>query len=124
MLVLAGESCMSTEPTEIERELAAVLNKYSAEVVSGTPDFILARYVTDCLKSFNEAVSHRAEWRGEPIGFRGFSATPEPKTPEEKRAFEKDWDSKVVPSPGGSDNSAIANGRMYPSIIGTVKKDS
>lgn len=65
---------LEQQPTEIERELAGVLNKYSAESVSGTPDFILARYLIDCLKSFNEAVSHRASWRGETVDFRpGFA---------------------------------------------------
>jgi hypothetical protein len=51
----------------IERALSVLLNGYCAENVSGTPDFILAKYMIDCLKSFNEAVSHRAQWRGESV---------------------------------------------------------
>lgn len=49
----------------IEKELSSLLNKYSAESVSGTPDFILAKFMLESVKAYNEAVSHRAEWRGE-----------------------------------------------------------
>lgn len=54
----------------IESELSALLNRYSAESVSGTPDFILAKFLIEVLKTYNEAVSHRAEWRGELVDFR------------------------------------------------------
>lgn len=50
-----------------EEDLRQVINRHSAEAPSGTPDFILAAYLTNCLKAFNEAVSQRAEWRGEPV---------------------------------------------------------
>ncbi|TXH10504.1 MAG: hypothetical protein E6R04_05375 [Spirochaetes bacterium] len=53
--------------TPVAEEIRAVLNRYSAEAPSGTPDYILANYLIDCLKAFNEAVSLRAVWRGEPI---------------------------------------------------------
>jgi len=49
----------------LEQELSSLLNRYSAESVSGTPDFILAGYILGTLKAYNEAVSKRAEWRGE-----------------------------------------------------------
>lgn len=55
--------------TPVEDEIRSVLNRYSAEAPSGTPDHILAAYLIDCLKAFNEAVSLRAEWRGEPCEF-------------------------------------------------------
>ena len=51
----------------VAEEIRVVLNRYSAEAPSGTPDYILANYLIDCLKAFNEAVSLRAVWRGEPI---------------------------------------------------------
>lgn len=51
----------------VEEEIREVLNRHSAESVSGTPDFILAQYLIDCLKAYNEAVSARAQWRGEPV---------------------------------------------------------
>jgi hypothetical protein len=49
----------------IEKELEQLLNRYSAESISGTPDFILAKFLIETLKAYNEAVSHRASWRGE-----------------------------------------------------------
>jgi len=51
----------------VAEEIRVVLNRYSAEAPSGTPDYILANYLIDCLKAFNEAVSLRSVWRGEPI---------------------------------------------------------
>lgn len=50
---------------DIQAELAALLNKYSEENASGTPDFILAEFLFDCLAAFNAAVVSRADWRGE-----------------------------------------------------------
>lgn len=62
------EDEIDDEPEKtITNELSSLLNSYCAENVSGTPDFILAKYMIECLKSFNEAVSHRAQWRGEPV---------------------------------------------------------
>ncbi|HQW88941.1 MAG TPA: hypothetical protein PK478_03770 [Nitrospira sp.] len=56
-----------TPLTPVAEEIRVVLNRYSAEAPSGTPDYILANYLIDCLKAFNEAVSLRSVWRGEPI---------------------------------------------------------
>lgn len=53
----------------IEKELERLINRYSGESVSGTPDFILAKFLIETLKSYNEAVSRRAEWRGEEVRF-------------------------------------------------------
>lgn len=50
---------------DLPGELAALLNRYCAENVSGTPDFILAEYLLDCIKAFNSAVVKRADWRGD-----------------------------------------------------------
>jgi hypothetical protein len=50
-----------------EKEIQSVINRHSAESPSGTPDFILAEYLNNCLKAYNEAVSKRAEWRGHPL---------------------------------------------------------
>jgi hypothetical protein len=58
------------EPTDLQRDLSSLLNRYSAESVSGTPDFILAEFLIGVLKTYNEAVSKRAEWRGELVEFR------------------------------------------------------
>lgn len=50
-----------------EEDLRQVINRHSAESPSGTPDYILAKYLVEQLKNFNEAVSTRAEWRGETV---------------------------------------------------------
>jgi len=46
----------------LERELAALLNRYSIENESNTPDFILAKYVRACLLAYAEAVQETSRW--------------------------------------------------------------
>lgn len=47
-----------------EKELAALINRYSLEGRSNTPDFILAEYLACCLGAFNVACRAReADWR-------------------------------------------------------------
>jgi hypothetical protein len=48
----------------LEKELQIVLNRYSAENASNTPDFILAKYLLDCLTAWNSATQHRETWYG------------------------------------------------------------
>ncbi len=48
----------------LERELAAVLNRYSQENASNTPDFILAQYLLNALVAWNVAVQQRETWYG------------------------------------------------------------
>jgi hypothetical protein len=45
-------------------ELRSVLNRYSMENTSDTPDFILAAYLLDCLEAFAKATGRREEWYG------------------------------------------------------------
>ena len=45
-----------------EDEIRQVINKWSEENPSNTPDFILARYLLNCLDTFNIAVQAREEW--------------------------------------------------------------
>jgi hypothetical protein len=52
----------------LSTELAAVLNRYCAENVSDTPDFILASYLLECLECFDRAVRQREAWYGRPDG--------------------------------------------------------
>lgn len=47
-----------------EKELEELLNKYGQENGSDTPDFILAKYLNDCLTTWNHAVSAREKWYG------------------------------------------------------------
>lgn len=45
-------------------ELTSVLNRHSRENGSGTPDFILAEFLSGCLTEFNGAVNRREAWYG------------------------------------------------------------
>ena len=49
---------------KIEEELRSVINRYSVENASNTPDFILAKYLMGCLDAFNMAVQQRETWYG------------------------------------------------------------
>lgn len=51
--------------SELEVELSHLLNRHSAENESGTPDYILAEYLVNCLRAFESTVQRRAIWRGE-----------------------------------------------------------
>lgn len=46
----------------LKTELAKVLNRYSMETASETPDFILAEYLLACLAAWNMAVSMREHY--------------------------------------------------------------
>jgi hypothetical protein len=50
------------EDSEFEKELESLLNRYSKENGSNTPDFILAEYLTGCLENFNNTVGKRTNW--------------------------------------------------------------
>ena len=45
-------------------ELETLINKYSLENKSGTPDFILTRFIEDSINAFDNAVISREEWYG------------------------------------------------------------
>jgi len=47
---------------EFEKELAALINKYSLENRSDTPDFILASYLVACMLDYEAAVLKRRQW--------------------------------------------------------------
>ena len=49
---------------KLKMELGALLNKHSRENESNTPDYILALYMMNCLRSFEDAVKKREEWYG------------------------------------------------------------
>jgi hypothetical protein len=50
--------------TDFRKELENLINKYSKENGSDTPDFILARYLDNVLQNFDAAVKEREEWYG------------------------------------------------------------
>jgi hypothetical protein len=49
-------------PETFERKLASLLNSESMEVGSDTPDFILADFLSSCLKAFDKATNSRISW--------------------------------------------------------------
>jgi hypothetical protein len=59
------------EPLPFEKELISLINRYSKENLSNTPDFILAQYLQGCLIAFDMAVQQREHWYGrdpKPVG--------------------------------------------------------
>ena len=56
------------QPTkEFENELAHLINKFSLENGSDTPDFVLAQYLCSCLSNFNHASYARKLWHQKDI---------------------------------------------------------
>ena len=49
---------------EFEKELEDLINRYSQENGSDTPDFILAKYLCACLEAFNVTTKRRTKWYG------------------------------------------------------------
>lgn len=47
--------------------LKDLINRTSQENDSGTPDYILSKFLTRVLDVYNETIQARAEWRNEPI---------------------------------------------------------
>lgn len=52
------------QPESFQKKLEVLINQYSLENGSNTPDFILARYLDDCLQTFNTALKARNAWYG------------------------------------------------------------
>ena len=49
-------------------DLKELINKFSQENGSNTPDYVLAQFLTDCLAAFDKAVGEREEWYGVKTG--------------------------------------------------------
>ena len=47
-----------------EEELKILINKHDQENESNTPDFLLAEYITACLRAYDTAVCKRDKWYG------------------------------------------------------------
>lgn len=52
----------------LHKELSSLLNRYSQENGSDTPDFILAQFMFNSLKCFDAAVRDREQWYGRRAG--------------------------------------------------------
>lgn len=50
--------------SNLEEDITRAINYHSWERFSGTPDFILAEYLTDCLASYEKAIQAKDEWHG------------------------------------------------------------
>lgn len=48
----------------LKTAIEGVINTHSGENGSNTPDWILAEYLTSCLKAFDEASNAREKWYG------------------------------------------------------------
>lgn len=48
--------------TKFRRDLEQLINKYSMENGSNTPDFALADYLMDALDAFDKACNTRTHW--------------------------------------------------------------
>lgn len=53
---------MGKDMTDFERDLIVLINKYSKEDESSTPDFMLASFLEMCLKAFSRTVKKRDTW--------------------------------------------------------------
>ena len=68
----APETCLrETESVKggssFTQELEGLINRFSEENNSNTPDFILAKYMANALDSFNIAVQEREKWYGRKV---------------------------------------------------------
>jgi len=52
---------------QLEKEFAKVINRNSVENWNNTPDFILAKYLIDCLKVFSDINRNREQWYGKEL---------------------------------------------------------
>jgi len=50
-----------------EHAIAEVINRFSKENGSNTPDFILAEYMSNCLDAFNKTSRAREKWYGKEL---------------------------------------------------------
>lgn len=51
-----------------QEALENLINQYSMENGSDTPDYILAKYMNNCLENFNDIVTERETWYGRKKG--------------------------------------------------------
>ena len=49
-------------PEDFRKDLESLLNRYSMENGSNTPDFVLAQYLQGCLMNFDRTITAREKW--------------------------------------------------------------
>lgn len=57
----------ANDKSNFRDELEHMLNRYSLESGSDTPDFILADYLLGCLENFDRTLQRREQWYGRPV---------------------------------------------------------
>jgi hypothetical protein len=50
--------------SSFKKQLSDLINRNSIENGSNTPDFILAEYLSDCLKTWEKITKSREKWYG------------------------------------------------------------
>ena len=64
--------------SKFKKELKNLINKYSMEAGSDTPDFILSEYLAGCLENFDQTLEAREKWYGRTVTKTGFSIPTHP----------------------------------------------
>lgn len=64
--------------TAFRDELQHLINKHGRENESGTPDFILAKYLDHCLTAYGDAIEARDQWYGWTANVGGVSTLERP----------------------------------------------
>jgi hypothetical protein len=75
--ILACEDGRDGRASSFGKELESLLNHYSKENDSNTPDFILAEYLRQCLAAWNLAIAAREEWYGRKLSPGTINANPQ-----------------------------------------------
>jgi len=105
-IVAAAEAVRRLEdntPRTFAQELTSLVNRYSQEADSDTPDFILAAYLVNGLVAFNNAVKAREQWYGREVLGRkpfppgGVVQTGDGRTHTTKRDIEEGGEAVVNP---------------------------
>ena len=58
----------SLKTSSFHKELESLINRYSCENESDTPDWVLAEYIERCLTAFNACINMRERWYGRELG--------------------------------------------------------
>lgn len=69
LLGVGEPEAVQAVPRTLEQDLGALLNRYSQENRSNTPDHLLASYVLKVLDAGNQLVNRRSRWWGLPTAF-------------------------------------------------------
>ena len=66
-LIPRPEKSYKVDYKAFEKDLETVINRHCMENGSNTPDFVLATYLTNCLKAFDKCSRRREKWFGKSL---------------------------------------------------------